>query len=122
MTGVATGVAMVAAAGLAVVWLVGEKVLDRWAGLRDTTIGVEQLQDKIRTWERDYRIRRRAVYHRMTIVEHAVAQAEDRAHHAADDMRQLRAELLRRMEHVEPRIELEVLVAQVRIPSEHLPN
>ena len=122
MTGVATVVAMVAAGGLGAAWVVGGKVLDQWSALRDTTTGVEQLQDKIRTWEHDYRLRRRAVDQRMTIVEHAVAHAEDSARQAVYGMRELRAEMLRSMEHVDQRTELEVLVAQGRIPSEHLSN
>jgi hypothetical protein len=113
---------MVAAGGLGAVWVVGEKVLDQWLGLRDTATGVEQLQDKIRTWERGFRLRRRGLDQRMTIVEHAVAHAEDSARQAVYGMREFRGAFLRSMEDVEQRTELEVLIAQGRIPSEHLSN
>jgi hypothetical protein len=58
----------------------------------------------------------------MTIVEHAVAHAEDSARQAVYGMREFRGAFLRSMEDVEQRTELEVLIAQGRIPSEHLSN
>jgi hypothetical protein len=62
----------------------------------------------------------RALERRMTEIEMSVASAEDDAHHAAVQMALLRTDVIPRLEELEQRMEIELLVAEGRLPSEHL--
>jgi len=81
---------------------------------------LDEMQSQVTTWQLAHSVRMRALDERMTEIERSAARAEDSARLAASAMRELEGNLLERMEHLEQRIELEMLVDEGRIPAEHL--
>lgn len=118
---VADGVAGQVAVGLLIsLFLVGVR---RLLAQRATSTAVQRLDDlqtHVTTWQLGHSVRMRALDERMTEIERSTARAEDSARVAASAMRDLQGNLLERMEHLEQRIELEILVDEGRLPAEHL--
>jgi hypothetical protein len=99
-------------------------VLGRWL-TRLTRVGdvmrrLEDIQVAVTAWQLDHRGRVRRLERKMTDVEISVSCAGEEAHAAGVQMRSMNRDLIRRMEEVEPRLEILVLVEQGRIPREHL--
>lgn len=113
---------MAVVAFVMVTGLVAARVHRRRMALRAVVRGVDDLARLVVAWETEHRIRRRALDRHMTEIEGAIASAEDRARRAACRMNEANIALVGRMEQVEQRTELHVLVGQGRIPSEHLPR
>ena len=111
----------VAAVVVLVVTLVGlRRCLVR--RMADRTLrSLDQLQSRLTHWDLGHRARMRDLQQRMTDVEEAVARAGDDARLAATAMAQIRGDLLQRIQRVEQQSEIETLVADGRIPAEHLP-
>jgi hypothetical protein len=111
-----------------------EMVLAAWVGLtagfavlavrrRATLSGaVRHLDDIImsfRRWEAVYRARVKKVERSLTEIDYSIVNLENGTRYSADSMRDLRYDLRTRMEQAEAHRELELLVTQGRIPSEH---
>ena len=111
---------MAVAAVLVVMALVGLRIRHRRVGLEETIAGIDELTRVFAAWELQHRPRRRALERQMSEIETAVARAEDSSHRSSTYVRSAHLDLLRRMEEVEHTTELQVLVTQGRIPSEHL--
>ena len=90
--------------------------------MADRTLrSLDQLQSRLTHWDLGHRARMRDLQKRMTDVEEAVARAGDDARLAATAMAQIQGDLLQRIQRVEQQSEIETLVADGRIPAEHLP-
>jgi UPF0716 family protein affecting phage T7 exclusion len=109
----ALGVVLAAAGG---VWLA------RNAGTRDIIRRLDEMQAEVSAWQMAHRARIRGLERRMTDIEISVMCAEEDAHTAATQMTQIGGNLLSRLEQVEQRMEIQLLVDQGRIPREHLPE
>jgi hypothetical protein len=121
MGDVVDGVAGQVILGLLVaVFLVGVRRLLAQRVTRTAVERLDEMQAQVTTWQLGHSVRMRALGERMTQIERSTARAEDSARVAASAMRALRGDLLEGMDHVEQRIELETLVAEGRIPAEHL--
>jgi hypothetical protein len=107
------------AAGLVAVTVVTTLVVTREAvgaaERRDLAGRVDHLAQELAGWRTAHSDRVVHLGRQMSRVERAVARAEDEARHAALAM----DDVIRRMESVEGDAEIEVLVAQGRIPREH---
>jgi hypothetical protein len=104
----------------AVTSLVGLRVCMLRRLTSSATERLDQLQSQMTSWEIGNGIRMRDLRQRMTDVEDAVVRAHDDARSSLAALAEIGSDLLGRIEAVEQEGELEVLVAEGRIPAEHL--
>ena len=111
-----------------------EMVLAAWTGLtagfavlavrRRMTLNravrhVEHIISTFRAWELDHRSGVKEVESVLTEIDHRIVSLEHGTRHSAESLRDVRYDLRSRIERVEGHRELELLVTQGRIPSEH---
>lgn len=108
-------------AAMATVTLVGLRACLVRRLTSSATQRIDRLQSQMTGWELGNGVRMRELRQRMTDVEDTVVRAQDEAREAAATLANISRDLLERIEAVEPHGELEVLVAEGRIPAEHLP-
>lgn len=113
--GVVVGLLAVAVAGIVVVANMASHALSR----RELGNRVDQLTLDLTTWRLNNVDRIVILAKQMTRVEKAVARAEDEARRASLAVDELGRHLLTRMEAIEQDQEIDILVAQGRIPREH---
>ena len=115
MTGVEIGLAagLGACTGLSVLagW--------RWCILNRAGRHVERISTEFRAWEQDHRLRSLKVADRTAEIEEANIGLQDASCLLHNDMRDLRYDWIHRLEAVEAHREIDLLVAQGRIPAEH---
>ncbi|HEV7760856.1 MAG TPA: hypothetical protein VGO78_17745 [Acidimicrobiales bacterium] len=86
--------------------------------VRNMVRRVDELHHSVAAWQSIHRDRMIALDHQMSEIEQSVARAEDSARLAARNMAEITG-TLKRLERLEHRAEIELLVAQGRIPREH---
>ncbi len=89
-------------------------------GRRKVIKQLEALQADVTAWQDHHRKRVRHLERQVTDIELSVARAEADAHHAALLMWDIETNLLRRIEEIEQRMEIRLLMRQGRIPAEAL--
>jgi hypothetical protein len=122
------GVAVVVVVGeagvivLAVCAVAGVLVAVRWTvrqiRVRSMVRRVDELHASVAEWQAVHRDRMAALDLQMSEIEQSVARAEDSARLAARNMAEITG-TIERLERLEHRAEIELLVAQGRIPREH---
>jgi hypothetical protein len=106
----------VVAAGIVVMrWTV------RHIRVRNMVRRVDELHTSVAAWQLVHRDRMAALDQQMSEIEQSVARAEDAARLAARNMAEITG-TIDRLERLEHRAEIELLVAQGRIPREHNPG
>jgi hypothetical protein len=107
---------------LAVCIVAGGLVAVRWtvrhARVRSMVRRVDELHHSVAEWQSVHRDRMIALDQQMSEIEQSVARAEDSARLAARNMAEITG-TMERLERLEHRAEIELLVAQGRIPREH---
>lgn len=100
----------------------GGLVVVRWVvrhiRVRRMVRRVDELHDSVAAWQSEHSDRMIALDHQMSEIERSVARAEDSARLAARNMAEITG-TIKRLERLEHRAEIELLVAQGRIPREH---
>jgi len=103
----------VAAAAIVVVrWTV------RHVRVRNMVRRVDELHTSVAAWQSVHRDRMIALDEQMSEIEQSVARAEDSARLASRNMAEITG-TMERLERLEHRAEIELLVAQGRIPRDH---
>lgn len=97
-------------------WWVGTRRRSRIAALLD------DLHDEVATWQVDHGDRVRSLERQMWEIERSVARAEDGARAASRQLAELSGPVVQRLERLEHHLEIELLVAQGRIPPDHHPT
>lgn len=110
---------MASVAGMVLAVVTG-RWLNRLNRTGDLVHRLEDMQVAVAAWQLDHRARVRSLERKITDIEVAVSCAGEEAHAAGVEMRAMNRDLIRRMEEVEQRREIWVLVEQGRIPREHL--
>lgn len=93
-----------------------------WVGTRRRcriAARLDDLHDEVATWQVDHCDRVRSLERHMYEIERSVARAEDDARTASRRMAELSGPVVQRLERLEHHMEIELLVAQGRIPPEH---
>jgi hypothetical protein len=101
--------------------LVGVRWTVRHVRVRNMVRRVDELHDSVAAWQSVHRDRMTALDQQMSEIEQSVARAEDSARLAARNMAEITG-TMERLERLEHRAEIELLVAQGRIPHEHAPS
>jgi hypothetical protein len=107
-------VCVVAAALVGVRWTV------RHVRVRNMVRRVDELHSSVAAWQSVHSDRMIALDQQMSEIEQSVARAEDSARLAARNMAEITG-TMERLERLEHRAEIELLVAQGRIPRDHGP-
>lgn len=99
-------------------WLVATRWIVRHFRVRRMVRRVDELHNSVAEWQNEHSDRMIALDLQMSEIERSVARAEDSARLAARNMAEITG-TLERLEGLEHRAEIELLVAQGRIPREH---
>jgi hypothetical protein len=102
--------------------IAGGRWLAQSTGTRDIIRRLDEMQVAVTAWQTAHRARIRGLDRQITDIEVSVMCAEEDAHSASVHIAQIRGDLIRRIEQVEQRLEIQLLVDQGRIPREHLPE
>jgi hypothetical protein len=97
--------------------IVGARWMVRHRGVRRMVDQVDRLYVSVATWQAAHSDRMTALGERMSDIERSVSRAEDSARAVASDMTDVTG-ALQRIEHIEHRAEISLLVAQGRISGE----
>jgi hypothetical protein len=99
--------------------LIGVRWTLRHLRVRSMVRRVDELHESVAEWQSVHRDRMIALDQQMSEIEQSVARAEDSARLAARNMAEITG-TLQRLERLEHRAEIELLVAQGRIPRDHV--
>jgi hypothetical protein len=96
-----------------------------WLGVRRrgrVAQRLDRLHATVASWQSDHGERVRSLERQVSEIERSVARAEDDARSASRQMAEIRGPLVQRLERLEHDMEIELLVAQGRIPPHHQPH